>query len=209
MTRKRLAETLDTDAMVSRLLDWYALATPDQLAAGATWYPAALDWARKLADRTGHTVVQVAAVMAATSPQTRWADNLRDTENLLRNLPKRSGAMSANLARARRVLAADDPLDELTRGSKTGKRGGPKMYAFASNILGDIDQVTIDTWAVRAALDLAWRNEDDTEQAQRVIGWVGAYERIADAYRKAAAQLGIPASSLQAVVWCAIRGRAE
>lgn len=109
MTKPRKLDTLDFDAMVNSILNWHALATDAQLASGVSWYPDALQWATALADRTGYTVVQVAAVMAAFSPQTRWADNLRDAENLLRDLPKRSGVMGDNMIRARMKTCFGSP----------------------------------------------------------------------------------------------------
>lgn len=206
--RVRQSDSLDSDVMAARLINLYYDADDKTRRQGAEWYPSAGDVVVAWSIRYGVTVEAVAAVIAATSPQTRWQDNLRDAEYVLSGKDRRPGVMSENLARARRVLAADDPVDELRHGSKSGKLGGPKMHAFALNILGDTHAVTVDVWATRAALGLTWRVTEDSDRAARVLGWVGAYDRIADAYRKAAAAVGIAAPEFQATVWIAVRGKA-
>lgn len=196
MTRPLLSDTLDVDLMAARILSCWSTATDDQRMFGAVWYGDVLAWAEELAGDTGHNVVVVVAVVAALSPRRSWADNKADAEVLLRGGQKRRGVMRSNLARAQRVLQSDHPLGVLA--------SGPKMYAFACNILGWTNHVTVDVWAARAAL-----GSDDKSHVARTLNWVGAYERIADAYRKAAAEVGVDACVLQATVWVVVRGRPD
>lgn len=204
MSPRRLADdVLDVDAMVRNILQWWQDASPEQRAAGETWYADAWVFTAELAAETGHAIETVAAVVAALSPRTSWRFNKIDAQDVLRGRRPRTGVLGDNLRRAQRVLLADDPVDELTRGCKSGKPGGPKIHAFAWNILGDQDRVTVDTWAARAAIGV------DGDTAGHILKWVGAYELVSLAYRKAAAAAGVTPAVMQATVWTVIRGRSE
>lgn len=194
MARKRKSDSLDIETMVDRILAAYYSAEPWQLEAGTRWYDNAQQWVRDAAKRHQVDAEVVAGVVAAYSPQTRWVSNLVDAEYHLAGRPLRSGVMGSNVNRARNV--------ELFGLDGLGK--GPKVNAFARNILGDTDAVTVDVWAARAALD----TEDERELAN-TLRWVGAYQLIADAYRKAAAETGVTPHVMQATVWVVTRGKAE
>lgn len=209
MARKLLSDSLNVSDMATRIVSLYKNADEWMVNEGRHWYPTVGDNAYVLAHETGFTVETVAAVIAAFSPQTRWVDNMNDAANLLHGRPNRLGVMGTNYDRAYRVLNSLDPVDALRWGSKTGKPGGPKMFAFANNILGSNAEVTIDVWAIRAATGLVWRNGDDTDQAAKVINWTGAYDKIANAYRLAAKWLGVAVTAVQATVWIAVRGKAD
>jgi hypothetical protein len=71
--------------------------------------------------------------------------------------------------------------------------------------MGDEDSVTIDTWAVRAAL----LSPVATKSEQSKLSRVGVYEALANAYRTAAAKRGVSPSTMQAVVWVVIRNHAD
>ena len=83
---------------------------------------------------------------------------------------------------------------------------GPKVNAFWRNLSGEYDHVTIDVWAARAALTIASKpliiaSIDGVSRA--------AYSVLADAYRYVANKVGEHPAATQAIVWCAIRGRAD
>ena len=90
-----------------------------------------------------------------------------------------------------------------------------KIRSFYNNISApnsDIGHVTIDTHAVAAALFEALAGTD-TEVTQNfggtgksdVLGVGGTYGLIADAYREAAASLGLKPRELQSITWEAVR----
>ncbi|ATN94077.1 N-glycosylase [Mycobacterium phage Kumao] len=203
MARARKSDSLSVEEMAIRISTLWESAEQWMRNAGASWYVDAHTWAERTADETGHTVEQVAAVIAAYSPRTRWIDNLLDADNLLRGKDKRNGVMAENHKRALRILASDNPVYAL-RGTNPEKLTAPKIWSFAQNILGNGNAVTVDIWAARAAL-----GDVTTEQAEQTLSWAGAYERISDAYRKAAANAGVAPSTMQAAVWIAIRGKAD
>jgi hypothetical protein len=77
---------------------------------------------------------------------------------------------------------------------------GPKVRAFYSNIMGDTDAVTVDTWAVRVATGRTGKH------AEWTIGTKRRYAAVADAYRRAAVILGVDPRTVQAATWVAARG---
>jgi hypothetical protein len=177
-------------------------------AQGADWYPAAERIARAIAAEgpPGIGPARAAAVIAALSPRTRWADNLAYARAALRAAQRAYGSFLGDLAleglvwtetepygltdgrrKAIRILAGERPLDVL---------GGPKTRAFFRNITGDTRAVTVDVWAARAACG---RWQPTPPNGRR-------YERIARAYQAAADRLGLEPRTLQAAVWIHVRG---
>lgn len=204
MSKQLKSDALDVDAMSETVINWWLISQPWMKDAGAQWYPIARAWVVDRANELDLSIEYVAAVLAAFSPQTRWVDNLVYADTFLRTGQRARGAMTSSYSRAVRIGLADDPVLALTQGSKTRKISGQKMFAFANNILGSNVHVTVDVWAARAALDT-----DDKADTTKVLGWVGAYDKIALAYMKAAATLGVSPSVVQATVWIAIRGKAD
>jgi hypothetical protein len=158
--------------------------------AGEKWYPAARAWVLKLLDATGSDMDldRTSAVIAQYSENASWTANMVRAMNHFTGKP--TGAFKATDRRVKAIEAADNPLSAVK---------GPKVNNFVRAILGFDrfpDAVAVDRWAARIALGTA-----DKDVATKVLGRVGGYEALADAYRDAARQLGIPASELQAVTW--------
>ncbi len=175
--------------MVASILATFETATPSQIADGAAWYSQALNIAHEIAEASGYTVEQVATAMAHLSPRQFWARNVSLTWRLCWAGTDR-GIMRGPAGRAWDALAdPDDPLSTLR---------GPKTRAFALNILGDENAVTIDVWAARVA------GVDKPSLSRR-----GVYAAVSEAYRTAARIAGVPASTMQATTWIVRRGRAE
>jgi hypothetical protein len=141
------------------------------------------------------TPEHAAAVIAQLSPRTPWARNVAGAYGLLLS-GTAPHCMANNVARAKVAAAAADPLATLK---------GPKVSAFAANILGDTDRVTVDVWALRVAL--GGDSEIDPESA---ISKAGVYDAIAHCYRLAARRVGVDPAVMQAVTWIVARnGRAS
>jgi len=91
-----------------------------------------------------------------------------------------------------------------------------KIRSFYNNIAApnsDISHVTIDTHAVAAGLfeALAGTDKEVSDNfggtgSSDVLGVGGTYGLIADAYREAAASVGIRAREMQSITWEAVRG---
>jgi hypothetical protein len=179
MTKIIDRESLDEYA--ARIIATYRRATPDQLCHGRQWYPVA----RELACLIGQGNVRTGAgVLAALSSNTAWYLNIRYATQLAAGETVRT--LRRNLDQARAILDGAD---------YAGVLSGPKVLAFAANIAGDEDEVTVDRHAVRVALG------EDYSGKMSGPAWRKRYEIIADAYRKAAAELGESPATVQAVCW--------
>jgi hypothetical protein len=94
---------------------------------------------------------------------------------------------SSSLAKAQRIYRGERPSSVLS---------GPKVRAFYRALLGDTTAAVVDVWVARAA------------------GWVGelkprAYALVASALVAAARAVRVSVARFQAVVWVAVRGRAQ
>ena len=189
---KRLGLPISRATMVRRILGYVNAAFLDDAAydAGMNWYANVRESAHEMAAEFDTDYETVAYVLAATSPRTMWSFNVKHTRAILAGEDTPSGALGTNDARGRAVL--DYGL------SKIGN--GPKVNAFARNIAGDENAVTIDMWAFAAACG---------DLPASILARRGVYEMVADAYRIAARKFGISPAQMQAVVWVAIRGRAD
>jgi hypothetical protein len=189
-----------TRTMCDRLLRIYDTA-PQAALDAAEWYSdvAARDCER-IATDSGLPFRTVAAVMAVTSPGPRYATNVVDTAALCawrasgrKDKRPTCSTYGPNVEKAAGILslaAFEDPSFLVT---------GPKVSSFFRNIMGDWSHVTLDRHAVRpiskAGKDVP---ANKTERG-----------RMEDAYRKAAAKVGLEPAMFQAVVWVAVRGAAE
>lgn len=172
-------------ALSARILKVWERATPADVEAGARWYGEAQSLATELAPAAG-SVEHAAAVISHLSPRSTWARNVAAARALILDETMPAGVMSAPLGRARRALQSPTPLDTF---------GGPKTARFARNIVGDVEAVTVDVWALRVA---------GVTEAQ--LSRVGVYDAVEAAYQAAARRVGVDPSTMQATTWIVVRG---
>lgn len=208
------SQMLPMNLMVQSMLDKYHASDDDTKHWGEQWYPAATEYIQNLAHYTGLPTDTVAGVVAAMSPRTAWDPNLAQATHFLLNhdpenpdaLNKAWPGLGENLERAKRVYDARTPEDV---DAALGTGGdAPKIRNFYRNLMGDPDAVTMDTWMARAlmgkGLDVA-----DSAPSQQALSWVGGYDRMAEAVRQAAGQLGVDPRALQAIVWTQVNPTAS
>lgn len=128
---------------------------------------------------------RVATVIAALSPQTSVASNIRSSLALLAGLERVNGVLGASWTKAAQGIVA-----------------GPKVEAFRANLLGDWNQITLDVWAWRA---LGFNEAPNIRSKAGAKLWRQGFAR----YRKAAQLLQVPPAECQAGVWSAIRVSAD
>jgi hypothetical protein len=177
----------DNDVMVCNILRVYRSATPDQMAKGAEWYRVAHGLALMIAD--GDAKVG-AGLLAALSPQTAWWLNIELAADAYETgRPRRH--VSDALDKASKILAGIDPEDVLPMERKTGH--------FYRCILDPADDwtVCVDRHAHDIAVGQPYGSDD------RGLSTTSRYNKIADAYRHAAREVGILPQQLQAITWVA------
>lgn len=186
------ASGFTTRGCVARILAVWDLATPADGAAGEAWYGNAASVASDLAVAGGITIECAAAVIAQMSPRTSWSRNVSGAF-LVVLTGDASMCLGENVKRARAALESDRPMATLN---------GPKVRAFANNILGNRDAVTVDVWAARIALGSDANHE-------LILGRAGVYDAIAHCFRIAAARRGVDPVTMQATTWVVARGSAS
>jgi hypothetical protein len=173
-------------AVVARILKVWAAADDTVREDGAQWYLTNGREIEQIAQDSGVRRETAAAVVAHLSPRMRWERNLLGAAELCNHDNVLPGFMGREVAGARSAMAAEYPLDTLR---------GPKTSAFARNLLGDEEAVTVDVWAVRVALG------GDREDLDRVLNRKGVYDAIAHCYRLAARRAGVTPPTMQATTW--------
>ena len=168
-----------TDAIRSLVKD---NATPAILEQAAIWYYEAEAVARQVAANLGCSLEVGACIVSSFSPRQSWSVNVRNA--LLFSTGVNPKGLTNNLAMAQASIVQG--FDALR---------GPKTNAFARAIAGDTDAVVIDVWMCRA-VDLG---RDDPTITQ--------YREISQAVREVAAEYGITARTMQALVWIIARGK--
>lgn len=178
------------ETIIRRIVRTFDGATSTDLESGARWYDEAGALAATLSARHDLPLENVAGVIAGLSPRTSWARNVAGAVALLGEGPtaaRRLGCIGRNVETAQR--AKREGLAAIN---------GPKTSAFARNIAGDRESVTVDVWACRVA-----------DLDENLLGRKGAYDMVADAYRAAARRVGVDPATVQATTWIVARnGRA-
>lgn len=163
----------------SALLD---SATPEQIDMARTWYDEANAIARSLSAISGLTIEKCASVIAAFSPRERWASNVKYAHMFINGDTPPTLTNNINMAYAAMVHGFN-------------ALNGRKTNAFARNIAGDKDAVTIDVWMIRAAGMDANKGVNDTQ-----------YRILSEIVKELAADRNMYPATAQALIWIIVRG---
>jgi len=160
-------------------------ATMSDIASAATWYDDAKDVALEVARNLGSTLEIGASIVAAFSPRQTWGRNVINALSFSQGNHVAGLANNMTMANNSLVLGFD-------------ALNGQKTNAFARNIAGDTNAVTIDVWMIRAAgLDAA-KGVNKSE-----------YNLLADCVREVAKSFGLTPAAMQALIWIVARGEAK
>jgi hypothetical protein len=166
-------------------------ASPETIQQGRDWYPRAHDIASHIGRLAGGDVRMGAGLISATSPGTKWEDNLRIAAHVAQHGRGPEGApmFGESLHKALRIREGEDPVKVL---------GGMKTGHFIRNIEdpSDPNHVTVDTHAHDAAV--GWKQPFKTP---RGLGSQGRYDVLAHAHSLAAQRSGLTPPEGQAVSW--------
>lgn len=191
---RKACDTLPSDAdMRHNLLTTLADADDASQAEGLAWYLSAHSIAADLAVTHGYAVRQTAGVIAALSPQTGWADNVRLATNACEHAANgRTDLIGGHTTDACRkasiILQGEDPADVL---------GGRKVRSFFANIARPTTPgpVTVD----RHCVDMLAGQRGYV--SSRILERIGTYTRCAAVVRSVARELGYRPHELQAIAW--------
>lgn len=186
-------QTPDIDTMAANVLATYRKASDAQRKDGMVWYAEAHALAVTLARSAGHNVLRAAGVISALSPQMNWERNQVLAVKTYAERGISSGCLGASVRKADAIYHGADVMSTLK---------APKTSAFALVIADPTNNVdvVIDRHAMSVALG---RQVTDMEAA--ALSRKGFYEAYSTAYRKAAAEVGITPSQMQAITWVAWR----
>lgn len=178
--------------LTARINNRFAKVSEDAIYGGLFWYKDANKFAQELSNSNGISVETASAVIAHLSPRVPWSRN----KNMARELVETGTTKGLNAAIKRAVSAieSDSPLDTIN---------GPKTRAFAQNINGNENAVTIDVWMLRLIFP-----EMNNKDRINWLGRKGNYEKLEQSFNRAAKRVGITPAQMQAILWCEIRGNA-
>jgi hypothetical protein len=204
---KNLAEA-QFKGHVENIIGKYREASPDFVKGGHEWYERANEVATKLGN--GDTR-RGAGVIAALSPLSDWDRNVREAKELTQTGGVKSALLPANVEKASRIHAGEDPEAVL---------GGHKVTNFFHNIHDPSSphSVTIDRHAYDIAMGRPFIGQGKGKKAEEPrqtgtmsqdlgLSSLGRYKHFVRAYQSAAGELGIELPhQVQATTWVTHRG---
>jgi len=201
MTKR--ATLIDHEKMIHNITSVYHDADKLQHAEGLLWYPDALKSANVMAIKHGVPVYIAVAVIAALSPNNKWARNLKNADALIGAFVNGDGIDAVKVStyhkmkqKAWDILWTFPDYD----GAKAMLKG-QKITSFFCDIMGEFN-VTIDGHARNIAYGERVGLTDDRSN----IG-VREYRALQAAYEAAAERLGLMPYQLQAITWRVWRDR--
>jgi len=175
----------DIDYAIANYSDILDSATAVQYVAAHEWYDEANAIARSMSNLCGLSIEKCASIIAAFSPRERWNTNVKYANMFINGGTPPTLTNNINMAYAAMSLGFN-------------ALNGRKTNAFARNIAGDKDAVTIDVWMIRAAGLDANKGVNDTE-----------YRILAEVVKELAANRGMYPATAQALIWIIVRGGAK
>jgi hypothetical protein len=185
-----------------------AMASQADLADGIEWYDRAKRLSHRLANQYGCTFEQAVGVIAALSPNNRWARNCTDAEAMIQAWAVGANPESVKVCtygamrtKAAQILSLASPDRETIAGILNGR----KITAFFLSIAGVHDAVCVDGHAYAV-----WVGQRITTTNTPSLG-VKLYAEIARAYvivaKRSASLCGeqLTPAQVQAVTWVTYR----
>jgi len=165
---------------------------------GRNWYHIAANEIDKMAAISGVSREVIAAVIAALSPRTEWEHNISAAKELIlkRNKSYYKG-FKLNMRKALSIL----------KSKKFDTLRGFKVNCFYRNLLGDLDEITIDSHMI-----MAWYHpHNKIEDAKDIVRWHFAkperQEKFRQEIRRLAEKYGYKPAEMQAIIWLAWKHR--
>lgn len=177
---------------ITRLRQEWADTTQVEFEVGLTWYDEAHAWCVRLAFKHGMTTEQVAVIAASLSPRLPWHRAIDLTERILDGEDISAFALGRRVRKAEQVLAGLDPWTVAS---------GPKVTAFAHNLVGDYSWATIDKWSFDQV-----SGRDYNGQGAHFLERVGIYNMYSECFETVAREASLETAVMQAILWVHTRG---
>ena len=181
------------DKGVENIKAVYNEATPEEKEYWGRWYYNAKNDVQEIASKHEINFPVMAAVTAVLSPGNKWLGNLLAAERVVKKFKDPSTQIKIN-AYPRQIQRALQILETGNIGLVTG----PKVSVFFKSLL-DPESVAHDLVLDSHAINI-WRGvKRSIKQTEKPS--LKTRESMVEDYKKAAAELGIPVQSLQAITW--------
>ncbi len=198
---------------IHRLYRLYELASESEKAQGRAWYDTARADIAELAIKHATIPGIVAGIVAALSPNTRWAQNLEDADSVLAvGLSPYTVAdyqdcivTTYNLNKVKAFAIAEQYFEPDKRSNRNPLNilRGPKVVAFYLNLIGNSNALTLDSHAYNAFCGFRATGSD-------LPGMRAQLTRDArKAYERAAFVKGETVASFQAIIWLTWKARVD
>lgn len=161
----------------------FSMRTETETRQGLNWYSDAREHLRAMAASRGTSLKVAAGVAAALSPRVNWQTNIWNCLAILKGLKVKG--LYANVAKAKQIKASGIVLKYLK---------GEKVVPFFLNLIGNENEVTIDTLIINAYHNSFERNTVRKSERQEIIN---TFKRIAARHRITPAQ----AQAITWVIW--------
>jgi hypothetical protein len=186
---------------------------------GAGWYRNAHRFAEILADEFDTTVEIVSAVISALSQRMPWLRNKSVAHYVFANLSEVAELSAIDAAKAfgKGLYSNFAMAVQIARGEDIANTlSGTKRRSFYNNIVSpdNGDSVTIDTWMVRALMNISTMTLDEggkfLRKNETALGGTGVgYYALAEACRIVAEEFQLMPCQIQALYWIAVSGSAN
>lgn len=179
---------------ITRLLNLYRYARPDELEAGFYWYDAARTEVEALAASYDVRYDIVAAVVAVLSPNVNWETNIHDAAEVLATC--RLGGELESIKVSTYNRNRDKAVSIVLSGEVFPHLSGQKVTAFYYNLCGDYSEPTLDSHTINA---WAGRRVETsrTELARRTT----TLRRVRADFIRASTLRHLAAARFQAIIW--------
>lgn len=156
--------------------------THDEREDAKTWYKSAKCNAYAISFTMDIPLENAASIISAFSPRVQWTRNM---------------SLAWQFATGQDVKCLGNSIRAAQRAKMSGFSAlkGLKTNAFARNIAGDLDCVTIDAWMLRP-FGLKAVNKTN-------------YRTLSDAIRTVALEVNMTPADLQALIWVRLRKKAD
>jgi len=164
---------------------------------GRLWYHKAKHEIDTISAISGIDRQTIAAIIAVLSPRTEWEHNLDAAYQLIVNKNKQFyRGFKTNLRKALKILK-----------TKNLELKGYKVNCFYKNLLGNLDEITIDSHMIAAY----YFPHDKMDDMKQIIKWhfakVERQEKFRQEIKRLAEKYGYKPAEMQAIIWLAWKHR--